>query len=167
MHLDERCAVDAVSLILDTFEGAHGPEGYLIRQGLADELRLALGGAAPQVALIEPDLAGGVVIESVYRLRGSLWRSGNRTRVTAHLIDGAHGNILLSRRFDAQPGTDDFTFVEQTARSLAASVMARLDGASDPDCCCQKNGGHSPRHVGDQHPIPLEPSGMNIAMQFD
>lgn len=131
MHLDERCPVDAVSLILDTFEGAHGPEGYLIRQGLADELRLALGGAAPRVALIEPDLAGGVVIESVYRLRGSLWRSGNRTRVTAHLIDGAHGNILLSRRFDAQPGTDDFTFVEQTARSLAASVMARLGGASD------------------------------------
>ena len=35
-----------------------------------------------------------------------------------------------------------------------------------PDRRCQEDGSHSPRHVEDQQPIPLEPSGMNIVMPF-
>lgn len=70
-------------------------------------------------------IAGALKV--AYVLEGSVRKSGNRTRVTAQLVDSVHGVHIWSETYD-RDATDVFGVEDEIAAAVAESLQVKLTG---------------------------------------
>ena len=87
-------------------------------------LRVAFHRPLENAPLLKPlDLARALGVQTL--LQGAVQRSGNRIRVSAHLVNGNDGLQLWSGKFDRQ-ASDVFELQDEVARAIASELKLTL-----------------------------------------
>lgn len=109
-----------------------------IGEGIALELRQLIPRMADvRLAAVEPGFRGqglsmselGAALGVGSVLQGTVRRSGERVRVTAHLVDARHGFHLWSAAYD-RPLGERFILEEQLAADIAQAVLSEMGGVN-------------------------------------
>lgn len=108
-------------------------DGFHFAEGLAEDLStdlsrfadLAVIARASVKAHVQSPLNVSRPLDVDYLVRGSVRRADDRVRITASLIDSAHGTVLWSERFD-RDFRDVFALQDDIVQRLVAALAARV-----------------------------------------
>jgi DNA-binding SARP family transcriptional activator/Tfp pilus assembly protein PilF len=121
---------DRIRLVLFPFEAATEDDlAKAVAVGLTEDLRTELT-RFRQLAVISlrPTIERAPPLPARLTFQGSVRVAGDRTRVTASLVDAGTGLTLWAERWES-PRDDAFTVLDRLTRSVAGALALKIDEA--------------------------------------
>jgi TolB-like protein/DNA-binding winged helix-turn-helix (wHTH) protein/tetratricopeptide (TPR) repeat protein len=117
------------------------PQDEYVASGLAESIRLRLGGLSQIVVIARSSTSGyngkninaptiGRELNARYLLEGTLQRQANSMRITAQLVDAETGHDVWSVFFDRQ-ADDIFSVQEEISTKVARALKVTLDTSDE------------------------------------